>query len=105
MCWYAYIFSVHRSYKYKKVAAILLCLCVILFGITLGAYCVKNCTVSGIVVEKQPLLFVGPNKEFHTIGSLAAGNHVIVKEQREGWSKVRYSDKIGWIEAEAIQII
>ena len=65
----------------------------------------KQSTQSGFVIQQQARLFSGPDTGFDTIGSVQYADYVTVKEIRQGWYKIRYSDNIGWVEADAIHVI
>ena len=103
--WCFFIFTTAKKNRFKRLVLGILLLVVMLVGIVLGMYHFKHRTMFGVVVKQQALLFSGPHTGFHAIGSVACADHVVVKEQREGWYKIRYSGSIGWVEAEAIQII
>jgi hypothetical protein len=103
--WCFFVFTTGKKNRFRKLISIVLLLLMMLLGAALGVYYLKHRTVFGVVVKQQAVLFSGPHAEFHAIGSVACADHVVVKEQREGWYKIGYSGNIGWVEAEAIQII
>ena len=70
----------------------------------LGVYSLKNSPNQALVV-KQATLFAGPDKSFHVLSPVAYAENVTVKQAREGWYKIQYTDMIGWVEADVIQII
>lgn len=57
------------------------------------------------VVMNESSLFVGPNKEFHTVGSVTPGTTVIIKERAGQWNKIATQGSIGWIEREQLEPI
>jgi tetratricopeptide (TPR) repeat protein len=65
----------------------------------------KQSTQSGFVIQEQAHVFSGPDTGFDTIASVQYADYVTVKEIRQGWYKIRYSDNIGWVEADAIHVI
>lgn len=105
LCWYFLVFVAAKNNRSRRLASSIVLLVVMAVGAVLGMYHLRHRTVFGVVVKQQALLFSGPHTGFHAIGSVACADHVVVKEQREGWYKIGYSGNIGWVEAEAIQII
>lgn len=77
---------------------------VVLIGliISLGSCCAYDYWFSrqryGVVVAKQALLYAGPDKEFHRVGEVAAGQQVKVVQQDQSWYKVYFRPEVGWVE-------
>ena len=105
LCWYLLMFCVYKNGRTKKMLSGGVLVIVMLIASTLGVHCIQKSIETGIVIKKQVACFVGPNKDFHRSCSLDYTDHVVVKEKREGWYKVQYSGNIGWVEADAIQIV
>lgn len=105
LLWYFFIFTTAKKNRVRKFLSNVLLLTTLLVGGVLGIYYLKHRTVFGVVVKQKAVLFSGPHEGFYAIGSVVCADHVVVKEQREGWYKIRYSGSIGWVKAEAIQII
>lgn len=105
LVWYFLIFATAKKNRLKKLVISALLLVAMFVGAVLGMYHFKHKAVCGVIVKQQALLFSGPHAGFHAIGSVSCADHVVVTEQREGWYKIRYSGNIGWVEAEAVQII
>lgn len=106
LCWYLFVFSARKQQmRIKKIVLSGLCLLIAFSGAVLRVHYTKQSMQSGIVVKKAAQLFVGPDKGLHALTPLMYANTVAVKEIRDGWYKVRYADMIGWVEADAVQII
>jgi hypothetical protein len=105
MCWYLFVICAYKNGRYKKLFLSICVLCVMLTGTLLWVYSKKHNNVYGVVKSQQVSIFSGPDKGFHSVGSVGLAEYVDVKEKREGWYKIGYSGTIGWVEAEAIQII
>ncbi len=103
--WWGFVF-IARTKRTGSKKIILSCLscCLGVFGFMLGVYSLKNSPNQALVV-KQATLFAGPDKSFHVLSPVAYAENVTVKQAREGWYKIQYTDMIGWVEADVIQII
>ncbi len=102
--WYLFFIAYYRGRLKSSLLFFLLSL-LLFVSFILMLYDVEKATVHGIISKKNILLYTGPNKGFDTVGSARYADRVIVREAREGWCKVKDSDKIGWVEADAIKII
>ena|SRR5437762_4830035 len=89
----------------KKIRSFLLTSFLCILATMLFLHYEKNSTLCGVITEQQAYLFSGPDKGLDVIGFVKYADHVIIREVREGWYKIKYSDNSGWIEAEAIQIV
>jgi len=103
--WYLLFYSAKRQWRFKKMILFFLFILSICTLLLLSIYYIKKITQMAIVVKKESLLLTGPNKDFHVIAMLDQLDSIVIKEKREGWYKIRYADMIGWVEADAIQII
>lgn len=77
----------------------------IIIGAFLWIYYVDASQSKAIVVKGNTQLLSGPYKEFHLLQLLPEADYVIVKEKRERWYKVKYSGKIGWVDADSVRCI
>lgn len=103
--WCALIFVLYKNGRSKKLITTLLLLITLFVGFSLRRCYIKQSAKNGVVMKEKTMLFAGPNNKFHVVCPLAVVDCVEIKEEREGWYKVRYSDNIGWVEADVIQII
>lgn len=105
LLWYFCIFFGYRYGRIKKIQLLLLMMSLFFIATMLWMQHLKKSTIVGVVTQKKAELLAGPDKGFDLIGFVNYADHIIIKETRKGWYKVRYSDNIGWVEADAIQII
>lgn len=104
--WWVFILAMRKKQTGKaKVAQGILCCCISIFAMLLEMHYVQENTHSAIVVKKEAKLFAGPDKNFAVLAPIAYADGANVKETRDGWYKIKYADKIGWVEADVIQII
>ncbi|TET06545.1 tetratricopeptide repeat protein [Candidatus Dependentiae bacterium] len=92
-----------RNHNYFILSV--LCLITILFT---GALYLKyeiDTTRYGIVIENDLIVYAGPDKEFHKLGSFARATEVTICEQQERWLKIQERGLIGWIFLEHVAII
>lgn len=94
-----------KSNRNKKTIYHFLWCSLFLVGILLNVEYKKTHTHYGIITRNNISLFAGPQKDFSIVGPLSYANQVAIQEKREGWYKVKYGSQLGWIEAEAIQIL
>ncbi len=57
------------------------------------------------IVVQEAQLMAGPDKSFNILAPLSYAQNVRVKESRKDWHKIKYGTMIGWVKADAIQII
>lgn len=94
---------IHNSYTNRCIKFLLVLMIIIMCMI--GVYYRNNNQIYAIVIEKDVMIFSGPDKGFYAVSPVAYAHEVMVKESREGWHKIRYNDTIGWVEAGVIEII
>jgi len=104
LLWGLFLFLYHYG-SLKRIRIFLVTSFLFIFTTMLFLHYEKNSISYGIITEQQAHLFSGPDKGLDIIGFVKYADHVIIKEVREGWYKIRYSDNSGWVEAEAIQIV
>lgn len=106
LCWYIFALLMrNKQMKIKKMVLSALLFFMVISGGVLGVHYTHHATQSGIVVKKEAQLFTAPDKNFHPLCPVVYAHDVVVKEKREGWYKIRYTDMIGWVEADVVQII
>jgi hypothetical protein len=59
---------------------------------------------TGIVI-KESSLFIGPNTEFHTVGTVHPTDQVVIGQRAEQWYKIKSTQGSGWIESTGIELI
>jgi tetratricopeptide (TPR) repeat protein len=52
----------------------------------------------GVIISKMASVYAGPDKEFHKVAEIPAGQQVKVVEQDHSWYKVYFPVGKGWIE-------
>jgi len=103
--WYICLACAYRYSKRRKGLFSMSIVMVLISGLTLAWYYNAINSQQGVVAEKNVLMFSGPNRSFHSIGTLCYADIVVVIEKRGEWYKVRSSDIIGWVEAHAVNSI
>ena len=105
LVWFLLMFVVYkRDWLQKRV--VIGCSCIVFLMTLVLEYGYMSYSASyGIIVHKQASLLAGPDKGFQTLSPLAYADQVIIKEKREGWYKIDYNDRIGWVEVGAIEIV
>ena len=49
--------------------------------------------------------FSGPDQNYHVLANLVRADQVIVLQEANGWYKIKHSAGVGWVAAQAIQIV
>ena len=57
---------------------------------------------SGIVTDKTLVVYAGPDKGFHELGSLCKTNEVTILEENNEWVKIQDTHLVGWIPVSTI---
>jgi len=57
---------------------------------------------SGIVTDKTLVVYAGPDKGFHELGSLCRTNEVAILEENNEWLKIQDNNLVGWIPVSTI---
>jgi len=52
---------------------------------------------NGIVTDKTLVVYSGPDKGFHELGSLCKTNEVTILEENNEWLKIQDNNLVGWI--------
>ena len=89
----------------QKTVRAFLCVCVMIFGFIISVEYSNYGVQSAIIAKKEGKLLAGPDNSFPVLSSLMYADCAAIKEVRDGWYKVQYADKIGWIEADGIHLI
>jgi len=103
LCWVLlwYLYGNNRLYKtYFFFLTLLLCI----LAIALYVRYRDSVSVYGFAVKKTPVLSC-PTRDADYLGVIEYADCVKIRESRKEWYKVRYSDNIGWVEADTIQIV
>ena len=91
-----------RRYTVKRLVALIGLI------VGLGSCCFYEYWLSqqryGVVVAQQALLYAGPDKEFHRVGGVSAGQQVKVVQQDQSWYKVYFHSEVGWVEQSDIEL-
>lgn len=54
--------------------------------------------VYAVVIQSEVVAYAGPDKEFHKVATLHAGQEVKVVEEKQSWYKVSFQNFQGWVE-------
>ena len=101
--WYLLFFLMRKQRKkiiVKSIFALSL-----LMGLCVGVKYREMSASIAIVQHENVPVFAGPDKDYHVLANLDVTDQVIVQEERPGWYKIRYQSGIGWVVAEAIQVV
>lgn len=59
----------------------------------------------GLIMTDSAIVYVGPGTFYHPLDKITQGTKVLVCEQKNGWEKVVWKNKTGWISTSDIEII
>lgn len=59
----------------------------------------------GVVIEKEAILFAGPDDSFHAIATLNNAQEVCINDIKDHWCKVVCERNVGWVKRESIAIV
>jgi len=66
----------------------------------------NNCA---LVMNKEALLFAGPNNRYHQVTSVVRGNQLFINaiscQQENDWYKVMFGNHVGWVSSSALSVI
>ena len=65
----------------------------------------QQATQTAVVFENNAALLVGPNREYHTVGTVNAGMRVAIIKQQDNWCKINCEHAVGWIEKKCIAFL
>ncbi|MFC1843159.1 SH3 domain-containing protein, partial [Candidatus Dependentiae bacterium] len=57
------------------------------------------------ISKASTMLFVGPNENYHQIGTLSVADKVIVQKVEKNWYKINKNGVAGWVLASNLEII
>lgn len=98
----------YKKYLYKKQKQIIIITLFILLVVS-GAIIALKYSLSlcekAVVVDKQAVVFSGPNKTYQEIGTLPQAAEIIVKKDTGAFCKIRRKGLVGWVESKTIEKI
>ena len=100
LAWAVFRYIKTRKYNVIIIVLISLIISLILLFIKNRAYTVQN----GILVQ-EATIFVGPQKTFHSLGSITPGYFVSIKKIHNNWYKIKANNLSGWVPADTITLL
>ncbi len=58
-----------------------------------------------VIKENQAQVYVGPDIHYSTLNSLSSGHEVIIKRNEGDWFQIADGNRLGWLKAQAIDIV
>lgn len=99
--WLFLFIFIKTLYKKKhKILIMFLFLLVAVFG---GALALKYSLHKGrygVVIKNSSELLSGPDEKFSILGQVPEALEVVIKKNSDGFYKIKFNGKIGWIKAE-----
>lgn len=92
-----------RAGRYALLSSF--CLLVVLFGGCLYKKYDLISSRSGVIVEKDLVVYSGPGVDFHELGTLVKATEINICEEQADWLKVREHDLVGWIPMKKVEIV
>lgn len=59
----------------------------------------------GLIMADSATIYIGPETLYHPLEQIAQGTQVLICEKTNGWAKVAWDKKIGWVSTSDIEII
>ncbi len=107
LCWALLFMMIMRRQKswhnYFSIIGLLLLL--FYFGLVLWYHYQQQRQAYGIVIEKTAPLYVGPDAQYHAVGTAEIGDRITLMQKRAAWYKVSKDGTTGWIPSSAIEIV
>jgi len=92
-----------RNGRYGMLSSLTVVVCV--FAVALYIKYDLQMVEHGIVVEKDLIVYAGPDKALHEMGTLNRAQELVVCDQQEQWIKISATDLDGWVPADSIALI
>jgi len=65
----------------------------------------KEMNKIGIITSDSAKIFAGPSQEYHVLDLLNHIDQVTIQDVKPDWYKVKYATGVGWVAADAIQVV
>jgi len=65
----------------------------------------KQMNKIGIITTDSTKIFAGPSQEYHVLDVLNHVDQVTIQDVKPDWYKINYATGVGWIVADAIQVV
>lgn len=102
--WWLFIFLLvfqSCSFRWLKITVgILFFVCLFLTGMVWWALSDKNA-----IVMRDAQIYIAPNEQLHTVGSVIVGQEVCMKKQEQEWVRIKANTAAGWVRADALEPI
>lgn len=101
--WLLIVLLVFQSYSFRRlkvVAGLWFFVCLFLTGMVWWALSGENA-----IVIRGTQVYIAPNEQLHTVGSVTAGQEVCIKKQEQEWVRIKANTASGWVRADALEPI
>lgn len=106
-CAFSVFLVINRKLWHAKRFGLLLLIA--LFVITSGALTFASYKAHtaehALIMHDESAIFAGPDSQYHEITQLPPASNVVIKEKKDGWSKISWCGQTGWIENRNIELI
>lgn len=101
-----YVFVFCYIFLGRKQNVLLLFLLMVFLGFLLLFVMHVNNRQHALIVQPKTTIYAGMDKQFSQVGTLNAGQEIILLEQKEnGWSKIACGLVRGWVNSESLETI
>lgn len=103
-CWFSLFFL--RRYQGKRF--FLLTLLMVMFSGLVGVGMFvkqKQTNKVGVITADNVNVFAGPSQGYHVLDTLNHIDQVTIQDIKPDWYKVKYATGVGWVTADAIQVV
>ena len=103
-CWFFFFFLKRYWGEIFFSAALVM---VILSGLIGTGIAVKYKQMNkvGIIISDNTKIFAGPSQEYHVLDVLNSIDQVTIQDLKPDWYKVKYATGVGWVVADAMQVV
>ncbi len=92
-----------RAKKFVSLAAVAL-LMIASGALTVASYR-THASVYALVMHDACSMYAGPDSHYHEIAQIPQASELVIKEKKDGWCKISWSDYTGWIQNSNIEVI
>ena len=106
MVWYMHIFYMRTFWRKRRWFLILfLWVITIALAIIMSVYYIDSHKHQAIVIKPSTALMIGPDNNFASKDIVPMGQQVEVQQKQDGWIKIIYASKRGWVPAESLALV
>lgn len=90
--------------KVRMYASFLSIVCISLCMVVIGKSFMLDASKVGIITSDTSL-YIGPSHELNSVGTVAKEVEVNITKEHDGWYKIAYQKRQGWIRQESVALI